>query len=669
MHASVRVGWSLVALLGLMAAASAQSAPALMGTPTLLDDALEGDFALAGDLALSPGDHVQLVLNSQDDASCYLLDITAPQACFHRLAGAVTRPLGASGALPAAPDGAAHPFAVLRKNFRLTFLWSGQVVCRGWDGTLANGKAGYVAPEGKVVDPFVQPLAPIQATDSFMREQDAQHMWTPLTGAWEIQSLRDDDQADEMEADKSANAFSYQCAGQEGTSIAVAEKDLWFWADYRLEASVRSLGSGAIGLLLLAQDESNYLAFRWASAWDQGPRGNRAELLEVVGGEAKVLAQKPGGFAPDQWYKLSAAICDGHVECAIDGALLLEADAGRFGAGNPGLYAEGADRAFFDDVLIEDYETFREDFSTLTRWETAAGEWSLSGAGEARCTGDGLLTSGRPAWANYEVEATVAPGKGRAGLELARQADGHAALFRLDGGKAQLLATGPEGETLIAERSLKTNGGKPLRLAASVEQGFVKTYVDGEAAVEGLVPNCLTGGIGLQAQGAKEARFSNVRVAFLKPKQPAQVTREFAKVSDHPEMAEWAGNRAPWVQPAEMAPGATWWTKGDYFGDATLSFKVRFVGLRDGTVKVSLNGEPEKPDQGVHLVLTATKGSKILRAQVLDGTREIGQGEVELSGSSCSVRFARQGAHILVSVDDKPLIAQQLAASAPDAQG
>ena len=663
MHVLLRCGLLCLALAVAGAVAGAQAAPSLVGPLTFLEDPVEGDVALGGDLSLSPGDKVQLVLNYQDESSYYLLDIAAPAACFYRVAAGAAKLLGAAGEMQPAPAGTATPFAILRKDHRLIFVYGGQVACRGWDGAFTNGKAGYAAPEGKVVDPFLQPMAKIQATDNFMREQDAQHMWTPLTGTWEIESLRDDDQAEAMEADKSANAFNYQAVAKDVPALSVAEKDLWFWTNYHVEASARSVGYGAMGLVLLAQDEANYLAFRWASAWDTGERGNRAELVEVVGGQPTVLAEKPGGFIPDQWYKLSAAVCDGHVECAIDDTPLFEAYSGRFGAGNAGLYAEGQERAYFDDVTIEDFESFREDFAGLDRWEPASGEWSLTNAGEAKCAGSGLLTSGRAEWANYRVEATVTPGKAKVGLELARQADGRAALLRLESGKAQLLLVGPDGETLVAERDLKVNGGKPVRLAASVEQGFVKTYVDGQPAVEGLIDECPSGAIGLYADGGKEARFDDVRVAFLKPKKPAQVVREFSKVSEHAEMAEWASSRAPWVQPAEMVPGATWWTKGDYFGDATVSFKVRFVGLRDGSVKVTLNGDPGQADQGVRLVLTATKGQKVLKAQVLDGQTEIGQGEVELQSSSCSVRFARQGAHILVSVDDKPLIEKQLAAT------
>jgi len=44
----------------------------------------------------------------------------------------------------------------------------------------------------------------------------------------------------------------------------------------------------------------------------------------------------------------------------------------------------------------------------------------------------------------------------------------------------------------------------------------------------------------------------------------------------------------------------------------------------------------------------------------LDGTAEIAQGEIELETSSCRVRFARQGSHVLVAVNDEPIVTQEL---------
>ncbi|MBM3471742.1 MAG: hypothetical protein FJX75_00550 [Armatimonadetes bacterium] len=668
MHAIPRFAVLCLALVGLAAVVTAQAAPSLAGPITFIDTPLEGDVAVRDDLNLKAGDKLQFVVNYQDESNYGLLDIAAPQACFYRTLGGTTKPIGEPGEIALAGAEGAQPFAILRRNSRLLFAYAGQVACRGWDGALANGKAGYVAAEGQVAEPYVQAMEPIRSADAFVRDKDTLHFWTELTGAWQIKSLRDDDQAETMEADKSANAFNYQVVAKDGPAISLAEKDSWWWTDYRVEASARSQGRGAMGLVLLARDESNYLAFRWASVWDTGEHGNRAELLEVVGGEPKVLAEKPGGFVPDQWYKLGAAVCDGRVECTIDGLPVLQAPSTRLAFGSAGLYAEGEDQGFFDDVVIADYETFREDFANMLRWEAAGGDWSLTNGGEARCAGTGCLTSGRLGWTDYRAEVRVTPNKAKVGLQVARQADGRAALFRVDGQKAQLLMVGPAGETPIAERDMKLGGGKPLTLAASVERGFVRTYVDGEPAVEGMVAECPGGAIGLYADGGKDARFGQVLVSFLEPKRPAQVTREFTKVSEHPEMAEWASSRAPWVQPAKMEPGATWWTKGDYYGDVTVAFKVRFVGLRDGNVKVTLGGEPERTEEGIRLVLSATKGTKTLKAQVTQGTTELGRAEVELQSSSCNVRFARQGAHILVSVDDKPLIDQPLAA-ATGAQG
>lgn len=644
-------------------------ATSIVGPITFLDEAAEGDFALAGDVKLNPEDRLQLVVNYQEDGSCCLLDIDHLQACFFRISTNGATPIGSVRPMKLRKDDSVQRFALLRKNCRLVFLYGGQVVCRGWDSVLANGKAGYVAPEGVVFEPYLQPMEAIQITDNFMREQDAQHMWTPVSGTWEVQSLRDDDLAESMEADKSANAFSFQAVANDGPAIALAEKEMWFRMNYRVEVSCRSLGDGAIGLILAAWDEANYVLFRWASAWNTGEGGDRVQLIEVVGGEPTVLAEKPGGFIPDQWYKLSAAMCDGLVTCFIDDVPVLEAYTDRLACGSAGLYAEGDERAFFDDVVIEDYESFREQFADLTRWTPVSGQWSLTDKGEVRCANGGLLISGRPEWKNYLMRATVTPGRGKVGLEVARQADGQAARLRVAGTKAQLLFVGPQGETLIAERDLQVTAGKPLSLAASVEDGFIRTYVGDELAVEGVLPECEGGGIGLYAEGGKDIRFGNVQVNFLKPKRRAEVAREFQKVSEHPEMAEWASSRAAWVQPAEMKPGAVWWTKGDYFGDAVVIFKVRFIGLRDGSVKVTLGGDPEQPDEGVHLILTATKGSKLLKARLLNGATDLGQDEIEVQGSSCNIRFARQGAHIVVSVDDRLLMHEVVPRSSARAQG
>ncbi len=658
--------FSVIVLLLLAIPGACQTAPALLGEISFLEDPIEGDGAVTGDLAVKQGDRVQFVVNYQDESAYYLLDVTAPDAAFYRVTPGASRLIGTPGKLPLRSPGEPQTFTISRQNCRLAFIYEGVVVCRGWDSELADGKAGYVADGAQVSDPWVQPLGKILATDDFVRETDAQHMWTPLAGEWHIEKLREDDLAEAMEADKSANAFRYQVTSGDLPAISLAEKDAWFWANYHISASARAQGRTSIGLVLLAQDEQNYLAFRWSSCWNGDAGGDRAQLIEMVDGQTQVLAEQPGGCVPDQWYRLDAGVCDGHVVCLVDDLPVLEAQTDRFGQGNPGLYAHGEDGADFDDVVIQDYEVFREDFTDMTRWVAASGDWAVTDDGEARCSGAGLLTSGREAWDEYRVDCKVAADRGGVGLQVAGADGGRGIIFRvgLNGspyaGKAQVVAVGAEGETVLEESDVELPKEKHLQLGASTESGYVRGYVNGVPVIEGLDVSYLTGGIGLYADAPEPARFDDVIVAFLKPKQPAHVTREFTKTSEHNEMAEWASRHAPWVQPAEVTPGAVWWTKGDYFGDATVTFKVRFVGLRDGSMKVTLGSGPEREGAGIHLILSAKKGERALDAQVLEGEEEVARGRATLDSTAGRVRFAQKGKFVIVFIDDEPVIAQKL---------
>ena len=654
--------WVVTCCLLATGLAAAQGVPSLAGELTLASDPMEGDCCLMGELAVKPGDHIQFMLYQQEDGSGYLLDVTAPDARFYRLSPTGSRTIGPPGKLPMKSPGEASRYTVSRKNRRFRFLYEGQVVCSGWDGTYSKGAAGYWAPDGQVAeDPLVQQMGPAVASDDFVREEDAHHMWTPESGSWKIESLRDDEQADEMEADKSANAFSYLARTIDTPAVATAEEDSWFWTDYRLSVSARTLEDGAMGLVLLAQDSQNYLAFRWSSAWNKGPAGACAQILEVIDGQPKVLAEKPGGCLPDQWYGLRAQVCDGHIACFVDGLPVLAAYSTAFGQGHPGLYAEGNAGTYFDDVRLVDYELLREDFSSISRWEPASGDWSVTDTGEARCPGEGVLTGGRPEWTDYRVDATVSARGTPVGLHLGRDADGSGVLYRVGEGKAQLLRLTAEGEELVSERDVAVPNGKPLELSATLlAGGFFAGYLNGEPVLQELCPGVSAGAIALDVGPGKGARFDSLNVTFIEKRQKAQITREFTQTSEHPEMAEWAGRKAPWVEPAEIKPGATWWTKGDYFGDTSLSFKVRFVGLRDGTVTVSMNSDPEQPTEGLHLVISATKGSKVLSAKLMDGAEELSQADVELTKNSCRVNLARRGSRVLITVDDQPLIAQEI---------
>jgi hypothetical protein len=665
MGARMKATFAFVGVLLVPLAAGMAASQPTVPTPasiTFLDDPIDGDCLLGGTVTLAPASPVVLVMNYQDDGRCYLLEVAGDSARFYRVADGRVAPAGNPGALKIA--GEPRPFAVTRRSCRLAFIYDGVVVCRGWDEALSNGKAGYVAPAGVVGDPYLQPVGPIESTDDFVRQEDTRHMWSELSGQWDIQKLRDDEQADEMVADKSMNAFAYHVVSN-GPALSLAETDIGFWDNYHVAVSGRSLGKGAMGVAVLAQDEKNYLLFRWASAWARDAGGNRAQLLEVANGQPRVLVEKPGGFIPDRWYKLDIGVCDGDIVCSVDDLPLLRGQSDRFGLGHPGLYSEGTEGTFFDDVRVEDFETFREDFADQTRWQTAAGEWSTAGHA-ARCASSGQLTSGRFAWGSYVCSCTVTAGRGAIGVEVARQPDGRGVVFRVGlpgsdfAGKAQLVRVGPEGEQLLSEVTTRLVAGRPHRLGASVSDGVLRGYIDDAPVLDAVDPPTVGGAIGLYAKGTDGAQFSALAVSFPKPPQPAHVGKEFTDPGEHPEMAEWASTRHAWVQPATLEPGAVWWSKGDYFGDTSVTFALRFIGLRDGTLRVTLGGKPDDPKAGLHLLLTASKGSRTLKAQVTSGEAAVGEGQVDLTESSCRVQFSHEGDAVIVRVDDQPLIAKEV---------
>jgi hypothetical protein len=127
------------------------------------------------------------------------------------------------------------------------------------------------------------------------------------------------------------------------------------------------------------------------------------------------------------------------------------------------------------------------------------------------------------------------------------------------------------------------------------------------------------------------------------------VTKEFTESDEHFEMVEWASTRAPWLKPEEE--GGTWWTKGDYFGDKTISFEIPGVEGSEGDVRLTLEAAPDGSSPGITLVLATKKGEATLAATLMAGEEQIGEETVEVASDPCPVRFERKGTWIVATVD------------------
>jgi hypothetical protein len=207
---------------------------------------------------------------------------------------------------------------------------------------------------------------------------------------------------------------------------------------------------------------------------------------------------------------------------------------------------------------------------------------------------------------------------------------------------------GDQGEQVLAEQPAPA-GATKTRLRATVNEELVTGRVGDAPQLLAVAPGVFGGGIGLY--GEAKGVFDNLNLQPIPPRRGSHVMKEFAETDEHPEMAEWASTRAPWVQPAKGQQ--VWWSKGDYFGNTSLRFTVPKVGSKTGSVTAILAGEPELGDQaGLLLTLSTTTGAKKVALVVSDGGKQIGSAEVEVE-EDARVDFSRESRMLVVRVNDE----------------
>lgn len=146
-----------------------------------------------------------------------------------------------------------------------------------------------------------------------------------------------------------------------------------FWSQYRMAVSAKPLGEGEFGLVFYRRDDQNYCLFKWAS---DGP----LTLLKVVAGKEQILAQREGGFAPGQYYRMEVAVHDTRITARIDGVPVLVAEDKEALWGQVGLYAARSRGVYFDDVLVasvdRDLDLQAKPLGPLFENDTYMKEWA-----------------------------------------------------------------------------------------------------------------------------------------------------------------------------------------------------------------------------------------------------------------------------------------------------
>ncbi|MFP3904306.1 MAG: hypothetical protein ACLFWB_08715 [Armatimonadota bacterium] len=642
----------------------------------MLEAPVEGSFAIVGDVKTADIADLQakIVFNLQESGDCYTLNITGGRAKFYRVNGDETTHIGTVGVLTEPENEQTPiPLTLQRRDWRMTLVWGDTVVARAYDSHFHDGECGISITNGEFVDPMIQPVGDIFVSDDFVREEGGVDAWEPLSGEWKQQPLRTDDQAGRQDADKSANAFSYfGTATDDAPAISVT--GYWFWDVYSVQTALQPLDDSPVGLVIYNQDADNYIAVRWSGR--RHPDGGCLEIVVVSDSEENVIAQSPGGFDAGQWYALRTVVSEGRIHVWVDDEMRLFATTDAFGQGSVGLYSESSEGCFFDDVVCGPWELFVEDFDTPVpgKWSTLAGEFQYAdGTIQSAANSDCIAVTGRTGWENYEYSTNVYQANDAAAGLIVGYEDpqnycilqwsenragkpGDARIIRVNDGDPETLA---EGHTTVPQKPWH-------RASARLQDGLLRLRIDGVVQLEALALNLHSGAVGLFSSGAAGVQFDSAALEVLPPARSSRILQEFTDTSQHFEMAEWASTRAPWVKPDEDKD--IWWTKGEYFGDHALEFKLSDIGKKSGEMTLIMGAREPGDTDAPRLKITMDKDSKSLDLVLMREDRVLAKGGAESDGEEAGLTLQRRSKWMIVYLDDNPVLHADLTAQGEPAE-
>jgi len=542
------------------------------------------------------------------------VDVHAAGFTVGRMEGGIAVPRGARSV--AAVPGKRREIVLKRRGADLAVTADGALCLLSRDHNFVGGGTALGVMGGARVS--LKPLRRLadlpEFGDDFMRAPDDPSPWTVHAGTWKNRSL--------STPSMSANAFSYHAEGTDDDeedvcppAFASAGSD--FWDQYALRASVRPGKEGAIGIAVCVIDSSKYVLFRWSARDEDG--GGEREIVLVSPGPGErpmenVLARGEGGYAPEQWYRLSAINSFGSLSVAVDGHELLRARSDEIVSGGIGLWSAGRGGSTFDDVLVT--PLYAADEPALgpaasavdaagagwqARWDHMGGTWSvgagsLIGAGPR--LGDAKLISSSGEWEDFAAQARLAaqPG-GRAGLVTNYRDEADHVLLTADFGSRRVLLERVRAgvRSTLDEAPLPEASRLDLRLEN--EMGHLAGLVDGRPLVETWDRSASPGRVGVFVGRWSNATFSAFHAEALPHRRLIQM--ENPVFESDKLMSGWAEESADWYRSNEAPSGTDiYWHTAPFHGDVELALDLPELDVPEGMIILGIAKSPSKPNNG-----------------------------------------------------------------------
>ncbi|MDQ2732195.1 MAG: hypothetical protein M3Y56_11095, partial [Armatimonadota bacterium] len=374
-------------------------------------DKLPGEFDLRTGVEVGHG-AVRVQFNSHGGGNGYVLTVeTGALVLSREMAGKSTRLATAGLEAPASgPD----KITIKRRNGRIMVIDGARLAMNVEDTSFTGGSAAVTATGGATATELKEQLIEgLYFADDFMRQPGEAGLWEyDSPNNWNIQTVGI--------VERGANPFSLE---SKPNPTAIASSGYAFWSDYVFECAAKGSADTTFGQCVDLQDNKNFYKLQWSA----GPKG-LLQLLKVVDGKETVLASRPGGFIPGQWYMMGLRTANGRLIAEVDHQRVLNVEDTTFGQGKIGLYSAGANGAivWFDSVIARPSNLVYDDFGSRD-----SHKWDVVG---------GRALGGDPTWQNYTVTAELTPSNTAVGIPIRYQ----------DSKNYYIFTTNPSGSGLYA---------------------------------------------------------------------------------------------------------------------------------------------------------------------------------------------------------------------------
>lgn len=559
----------------------------------------------------------------------------------------------APGQIEAAAD---HDVHVRRRNGDVLVRVDGKPVLCAVDGPPMQG---IVACSG-LTDPVCQPAGPTEFADEFMRANDEDSEWAPVSGQWKVQQETGD--RGQGQVAQSVNPFRYE-ANADADKPALSATGMWFWDDYQAEVRVRPACDTA-GIAAHFVTDADHLAFT-VTLPAEGRGLAEARLVCRHGGVETTLATGPCAAIRGQWTKLAIRVSGGYVQGLVDDVVVLRATDPVRATGGIALVAQ-AGQALFDDVLVTPWvamptscdgalpSSWIAESGTLAKADGMPGWLSLTGSPEGRAVSG---WEGGPA---YEVRGALRLGTAaQAGLVLRDTGPDSCytvALREEAPGiqRACLVRNAREARQVLAEISLPGNRDGEREIRARLSDAHIQVLVDGKPLFDGMDDGPRSGGVGLWARDG-QAFFGTVEALPVEREEQLvdDLTPSFAGIIDR---ATWAG-RANFLM-ADPDDLTLVWHTGEFVADVTAKAGVLRQPDEPVTVASLILGDGGDPDSGYEARFARTWGEEGVELTLLRRGEavEVGTADMPADQDAFEIEFARNNGALVMRVDGETVL-------------